>query len=71
MFYLTFIKLFYKTDELIKAKSLELERNSEDIYKDIIVINIINNTIPAPFLKCSRGRLYKNPNITLFLQEDL
>ena len=66
-FYLTSIKLFYKTDKLIKAKTLKPKYSSKDIYKDIIIINTTNNAIPAPPLKYSKGRLYKNPNITLFL----
>jgi hypothetical protein len=67
----TSIKLFYKIDELIETKSLELERNGEDIHEDTIVIDTTNNAIPAPPLKRDKGRLRKNPNVTLFLQEDL
>jgi hypothetical protein len=67
IFYLISIKLFYKTDKLIKAKTPKPKYSSEDVYKDIIIINTINNTIPALSLKRDKGRLYKNPNITLFL----
>jgi hypothetical protein len=70
-FRLTFVKPFYEIDELIEVKSLEPERNNEDVHEDIIVINIIDNVILAPPLKRGRGRLCKNLDITLFLQEDL
>jgi hypothetical protein len=40
-FHLTFIKPFYKINELIKAKSFKLERNNEDVYKDTIIVNTI------------------------------
>jgi hypothetical protein len=66
-FYSTSIKPFYEIDELIEAKSLEPEHNSEDIHEDTIIINTINNTILTPPLKCNKGRLYKNLNVTLFL----
>jgi hypothetical protein len=69
-FHLTSIKPFYEIDELIETKSLKLERNGEDVHEDIIVIDTINNTILAPPLKRDKGRLCKNLDITLFLQED-
>jgi hypothetical protein len=66
-FYLISIKLFYKTDKLIKAKTPKPKYSSKDIYKDAIIVNTTNNAIPAPPLKRGKGRLYKNPNVTLFL----
>jgi hypothetical protein len=70
-FRLTSVKPFYKTDKLIKAKTPEPKRSGEDVYKDVIIVNITNNAIPTPPLKHGRGRPRKNPDVTLFLQEDL
>ncbi len=69
--HLTSIKLFYKTNKLIEAKSPKPEYSSKDICEDIIIINTTNNPIPARPLTRGRGRPRKNPNITLFLQDDL
>jgi hypothetical protein len=66
----TSIKPFYKTNELIEVKNLELERNGENVHEDTIVINTINNAILAPPPKRSKGRPCKNLDVTLFLQED-
>ena len=67
IFHLIFIKPFYKINKLIEIKTLKLKYNNKDIYKDIIVINIINNAVFTPPLKRNKGRLYKNLNITFFL----
>jgi hypothetical protein len=66
-FYLISVKPFYKIDELIEVKSPKPEYNSKDVYEDIIVVDTTNNAILTPPLKHSKGRPYKNLNITLFL----
>ena len=63
----TSVKPFYETDELIEAETPEPEYNGEDVREDIIVVDTTDNAVPAPPLKCGRGRLRKNPDVTLFL----
>jgi hypothetical protein len=67
----TSVKPFYETDELIEAESPEPERSGKDVREDTIVVDTTDNAVPAPPPKRGRGRPRKNPDVTLFLQEDL
>jgi hypothetical protein len=66
----TSVKPFYETDELIEAETPKPEHSGEDVREDTIVVDTTDNAVPAPPPKRGRGRLRKNPDVTLFLQED-
>ena len=63
----TSVKPFYETDELIEAETPEPEHSGEDVREDIIVVDTTDNAVLAPPPKRGRGRLRKNPDVTLFL----